>query len=105
MDPKRDIIITYKQNGEDLKPDHGYPVRIIIPGSIGGRMVKWRKRITVTAEESKSYCHYNDNRVLPSHVDQKLADAEGICFILLEAACYVIIYTNCSSLYVRALFC
>ena len=27
-------------NGLPLEPDHGFPVRIIIPGQIGGRMVK-----------------------------------------------------------------
>ncbi|KVH15483.1 cytochrome b5, heme-binding site-containing protein [Cynara cardunculus var. scolymus] len=44
MDPARDIIMAYMQNGEKLLPDHGFPVRMIIPGFIGGRMVKWLKR-------------------------------------------------------------
>ncbi|KAK8967488.1 hypothetical protein KSP40_PGU014246 [Platanthera guangdongensis] len=50
---------------------------MIIPGFIGGRMVKWLTKITVTATESESYYHYKDNRVFPSHVDAELADAEG----------------------------
>ena len=33
--------VAYKQNGRWLTPDHGFPVRMIIPGHIGGRMVKW----------------------------------------------------------------
>ncbi|KAE8648404.1 hypothetical protein Csa_009384 [Cucumis sativus] len=53
MDPARDIILAYMQNGEQLAPDHGFPVRMIIPGFIG------------------------DNRVLPSHVDAELANAEA----------------------------
>lgn len=77
MDPSRDVILAYMQNGERLAPDHGFPVRMIIPGHIGGRMVKWLKRIIVTTEESQSYYHYRDNRVLPSHVDAELANAEG----------------------------
>ncbi|XP_054797769.1 inducible nitrate reductase [NADH] 2-like [Prosopis cineraria] len=77
MDPARDIIIAYMQNGERLAPDHGFPVRIIIPGFIGGRMVKWLKRIIVTPQESDNYYHYKDNRVLPSHVDAELANAEA----------------------------
>ncbi len=100
-----------------LVPDHGFPVRIIIPGFIGGRMVKWLSEITVTevragrrggaaepraatpptparspllpAEpsaspslrapqtESQNFYHFMDNRVLPSHVDEALAKAEG----------------------------
>ncbi|XP_042499026.1 nitrate reductase [NADH]-like [Macadamia integrifolia] len=77
MDPSRDIILAYMQNGELLKPDHGFPVRMIIPGFIGGRMVKWLKRIIVTTKESDNYYHYNDNRVLPSHVDAELANTEA----------------------------
>uniref|UniRef100_A0A7N0UMI4 Nitrate reductase n=1 Tax=Kalanchoe fedtschenkoi TaxID=63787 RepID=A0A7N0UMI4_KALFE len=77
MDPSRDILIAYMQNGEVLTPDHGYPVRMIIPGFIGGRMVKWLKRIIVTTEQSDNYYHYRDNRVLPSHVDAELANAES----------------------------
>lgn len=77
MDPSRDIIIAYMQNGEPLSPDHGFPVRIIIPGFIGGRMVKWLKRIIVTTKESQNYYHFRDNRVLPSHVDAELANAEA----------------------------
>lgn len=77
MDPSRDIIVAYMQNGEMLTPDHGFPVRMIIPGFIGGRMVKWLKRIVVTTQESESYYHYKDNRVLPPHVDAELANSEG----------------------------
>ncbi|KNA12873.1 hypothetical protein SOVF_121130 [Spinacia oleracea] len=77
MDPARDIILAYMQNGEKLSPDHGYPVRMIIPGFIGGRMVKWLKRIIVTTTESDNYYHYKDNRVLPSHVDAELANSEA----------------------------
>lgn len=78
LDPSRDIILAYMQNGEPLSPDHGFPVRMIIPGFIGGRMVKWLKRIIVTTDQSQNYYHYKDNRVLPSHVDAELANAQGI---------------------------
>ncbi|XP_018849615.2 nitrate reductase [NAD(P)H]-like [Juglans regia] len=77
MDPSRDIMLAYMQNGAQLAPDHGFPVRMIVPGFIGGRMVKWLKRIIVTTRESDSYYHFNDNRVLPSHVDAELANAEA----------------------------
>lgn len=51
--------------------------RIIIPGWIGGRMVKWLTEITLTEQESTNHYHYYDNRVLPSHVDEKKAHDEG----------------------------
>lgn len=56
-------------------------MRIIIPGFIGGRMVKWLSEITVTEQESQNFYHFMDNRVLPSHVDEALAKEEG------EAVC------------------
>ncbi len=36
MDPSCDVMIAYKQNDRLLQPDHGFPVRVIIPGHIGG---------------------------------------------------------------------
>ncbi len=33
LDPASDIILAFKQNGRLLTPDHGYPLRIIIPGA------------------------------------------------------------------------
>jgi nitrate reductase (NAD(P)H) len=77
MDPSREVLIAYEQNGKRLLPDHGYPVRLIIPGYIGGRMVKWLQEIEVTEKESSNYYHFFDNRVLPSHVDAEMATAEG----------------------------
>ena len=77
MDPACDVMLAYEQNGEKLQPDHGYPLRLIIPGYIGGRMIKWLNEITVTAEESDNFFHFNDNRVLPEHVTAEIANAEG----------------------------
>ncbi|PWA71255.1 nitrate reductase [Artemisia annua] len=77
MDPTRDIILAYMQNGENLAPDHGFPVRMILPGFTAGRMVKWLKRIIVTTLESENFYHFKDNRVFPSFVDEELANSEG----------------------------
>ena len=41
MDPAGDVMIAYYYNGERLEPDHGFPVRVIIPGWIGGRIGAW----------------------------------------------------------------
>jgi nitrate reductase (NAD(P)H) len=77
MDASADVLLAYAMNGEELTPDHGYPLRVIIPGYIGGRMIKWLSDISVGAAESDSHYHYFDNRVLPSHVDAERALAEG----------------------------
>jgi len=77
MDPACDVLLAYEQNGARLAPDHGFPLRLIIPGYIGGRMIKWLNEITVTSEESDNFFHFNDNRVLPEHVTAEIANAEG----------------------------
>jgi len=77
MDPSCDVLLAYEQNGEKLNPDHGYPLRLVIPGYIGGRMIKWLSEITVTPIESSNHFHYMDNRVLPEFVDAERATAEG----------------------------
>ncbi|XRB19461.1 nitrate reductase [Pseudoscourfieldia marina] len=76
LDPSCDVILAIKQNGKELHPDHGYPVRLLLPGYIGGRTVKWLTEIEVTDKESDNFYHFNDNRVLPPMVDAEKANAE-----------------------------
>ena len=61
-------MLSYSMNGETLRPDHGKPLRAVIPGQIGGRSVKWLKRIIVSAAPSDNWYHIYDNRVLPTMV-------------------------------------
>ena len=46
-------------------------------------MVKWLEEITVSAEPSANFYHFHDNRVLPSHVTEKMAKDEGTAALLL----------------------
>ncbi|KAI4162257.1 MAG: hypothetical protein LQ342_004125 [Letrouitia transgressa] len=68
MDPNKGMMLAYKMNGEMLRPDHGKPLRAVIPGQIGGRSVKWLKKLIVTEEPSDNWYHIYDNRVLPTMV-------------------------------------
>jgi sulfane dehydrogenase subunit SoxC len=47
---RAEALLAYEMNGGPLPPQHGYPVRLIIPGWYGMAQVKWLTRITVTAE-------------------------------------------------------
>jgi sulfane dehydrogenase subunit SoxC len=42
-----DALIVYAQNGEPLRPEQGYPIRLLIPGYEGNANVKWLRRIKV----------------------------------------------------------
>jgi sulfane dehydrogenase subunit SoxC len=43
-----DVLIAYGQNGEALRPEQGYPLRLVVPGFEGNINVKWIHRIKVT---------------------------------------------------------
>jgi sulfane dehydrogenase subunit SoxC len=45
-----DAMLVYSQNGERLRPQQGYPLRILLPGFEGNMSVKWLRRLKVTAE-------------------------------------------------------
>jgi sulfane dehydrogenase subunit SoxC len=45
-----DAILVYAQNGEMLRPEHGYPLRLLLPGLGGASQVKWCHHIEFVAE-------------------------------------------------------
>lgn len=44
-DPARDVLVAWAMNGEPLPPDHGGPLRLLVPGWYGMASVKWLARI------------------------------------------------------------
>jgi sulfane dehydrogenase subunit SoxC len=42
-----DAIVAYAQNGEHLRPEQGYPLRLLLPGFEGNMSVKWLRRLKV----------------------------------------------------------
>lgn len=69
MNPAKDVLLVFKMNGEDLPIDHGYPVRVLVPGTIGARSVKWLSRIILSSEESHSIWQRRDYKLFPSNID------------------------------------
>ncbi|HEY8519816.1 MAG TPA: sulfite dehydrogenase [Gammaproteobacteria bacterium] len=45
-----DAILAIYQNGEKLRPEQGYPLRLFLPGWEGNMSVKWLRRIKVTSQ-------------------------------------------------------
>jgi sulfane dehydrogenase subunit SoxC len=56
-----DVLVVYGQNGEMLRPEQGYPLRLLVPGVQGVSSVKWLRRLEIgdapwnTREESLHY--------------------------------------------------
>jgi DMSO/TMAO reductase YedYZ molybdopterin-dependent catalytic subunit len=51
----RDVLLAYKMNGEDLPPEHGFPVRAIVPGWYAMASIKWLQRIIVIERPFTGY--------------------------------------------------
>jgi sulfane dehydrogenase subunit SoxC len=49
-----DAMLVYSQNGERLRPQQGYPLRLILPGFEGNMNIKWLRRLHVSAEPAFS---------------------------------------------------
>ncbi|MDO6479610.1 sulfite dehydrogenase [Shimia thalassica] len=49
-----DVLVAFKANGEALRKEHGYPVRLVVPGWEGNMWIKWLRRIEVTDQAIES---------------------------------------------------
>ncbi|KAF8941667.1 hypothetical protein BGZ58_000003 [Dissophora ornata] len=75
MDPLGDVILAYEMNGQPLTRDHGYPLRVIVPGYIGARSVKFLQKIVVQPQESSSFFQKLDYKILPPWIDGSNVDS------------------------------
>lgn len=69
-----DVLLAYEMNGEVLPADHGYPVRVVVPGTVGARNVKWLGKIVVSTEESSSHWQQNDYKGFSPGTDWDTVD-------------------------------
>jgi len=92
MDPKGDVLLAFEMNGQILNKDHGYPVRVIVPGVTGARNVKWlgnvflpfinclkintyvKGKIVVSPKESDSHWQQNDYKGFSPSTDWDTVD-------------------------------
>ena len=63
-----EVLIAWAMNGEALAPQHGYPLRAIVPGYAGVRSAKWLTAITVAKAPSDNHMQARDYRLLPADI-------------------------------------
>jgi sulfite oxidase len=71
-----EVLIADRLNGEALPPVHGFPLRVVAPGYIGARSVKWLRHITVQAAPSDNYFQAHAYKLFPPDVTAATVDWE-----------------------------
>jgi DMSO/TMAO reductase YedYZ molybdopterin-dependent catalytic subunit len=77
-----DCLLAYEMNGSPMRPEHGYPIRLIVPGWFGNNSVKWVERMCVmdemvageewTSKSGRDYTEYQQSsyRIVPAGDDE-----------------------------------
>jgi sulfite oxidase len=61
-----DVLLAWEMNGAPLTPEHGAPLRAIVPGYIGARSVKWLTHVTALARPSENHFQAVAYRLAPA---------------------------------------
>ncbi|MFI5134931.1 MAG: molybdopterin-dependent oxidoreductase, partial [Chitinophagales bacterium] len=90
-----EVLLAYEMNGAPLEPIHGFPLRLIVPGYIGARSVKWLKRITLQEQPSENYFQARTYQLFPPHINREAAESySGIQLGELGVNCVITSPTN-----------
>ena len=87
-----EVLLAWEMNGEPLPRIHGGPVRVVVPGYIGARSVKWVNEIRVQAGPSDNYFQATAYRVLPPDFDPDAAGhGDGISLTSVALNCDILV--------------
>jgi sulfite oxidase len=85
-----EVLLADTMNGEPLPPHHGYPLRVVVPGYIGARQVKWLAAIDVRESSSDNYFQAVAYRRYPRDMSVTTHDpAKGVELTELEVNCLI----------------
>jgi sulfite oxidase len=88
----QEVLLAWEMNSEPLPRVHGGPVRVVVPGYIGARSVKWVTAVTVQAVPSENYFQASDYRILPPDGNPDTAPpGEGIPLSSLALNCDILV--------------
>ena len=86
-----EVLLAWGMNCEPLPRVHGGPVRVVVPGYIGARSVKWITAITVQPEPSDNFFQASAYRILPADADpDTVAPGDGISLSSVALNCDVL---------------
>jgi sulfite oxidase len=69
-----DMLLAFEMNGELLAPEHGFPLRVVVPGFAGVRSPKWLAGVTVQATPSGNPMQQTDYKLFPPNVTPASVD-------------------------------
>jgi sulfite oxidase len=69
-----DVILAYEMNDEALAPEHGFPLRVVVPGYIGARSVKWLGNVTLQERSSTNPYQARDYKTFPPEITGATVD-------------------------------
>ena len=86
-----EVLLAWEMNSEPLPRVHGGPVRVVVPGYIGARSVKWVTGITVQSQPSNNYFQATAYRILPPDADPDTAGpGDGISLSSVALNCDIL---------------
>jgi len=83
-----EVLLAFELNGAPLPPEHGFPLRALVPGYFGARSVKWLGEVTVTASPSANYFQtqaYRIQRVPPADNPRDVSGGTELGELVLNA--------------------
>ncbi|GAC1697083.1 MAG: sulfite oxidase [Ktedonobacteraceae bacterium] len=60
-----EVLLVYAMNDAPLTPEHGFPLRVLVPDYIAARSVKWVQTITLQSQPSTNYFQDRDYKLFP----------------------------------------
>jgi sulfite oxidase len=64
------VLLAYEMNGAHLRPEHGFPLRVVVPGYVGARSVKWLSRVQLREAPSDNRFQAREYRLFPPYLEE-----------------------------------
>ncbi|WP_428487259.1 molybdopterin-dependent oxidoreductase [Rhodopila sp.] len=71
-----EVLLAFEMNGEPLMPQHGFPLRAVVPGFAGVRSAKWLTDVIVQDRPSDNHMQRRDYKMLPADMTRETVDWE-----------------------------